>query len=358
MLFDIALEGGGTKGIALNAALAELMNRGHRVGRIVGTSAGAIAASLVAAGYTGEELVALSLARTDDDRPQFAEYIDEPLIAEESESWLSELEFLALRFSQDAVTRAASLRSMLSFLDRGGFVSGEGFVLWLSRQLERKRPGLASITLGELHASTGNHLTVIATDLTSRRLRALNHRTAPNVPLVMAVRMSMSIPLFFAEVVWRREWGLYLDEDLTDHVMVDGGVLSNLPIAFILPTANVFVGQLMGPNEHRDARAIGLAIDTSLPVSGAIDAESSRSFAGVISRTRLGQRVSALSETIVHGMDLTVVDLTAQPLCRLPAKGYHATEFDMPASRASALVNAARDAMRGFLDGLEGRVGA
>lgn len=355
LLFDVALEGGGTKGIALNAAIAELMTRGHRINRLVGTSAGAIAAALVAAGYTGDELVALSLARTDDDRPLFSEYIEEPLTADDSESWLGELEFLALRFSQDAVARAASLRAMLSFLDRGGFVSGEGFVLWLSRQLERKRAGFASITLGELYEATGTHLTVIATDLTARRLRALNHRTAPRCPVVMAVRMSMSIPLFFAEVLWRKEWGTYLDEDLSNHVMVDGGVLSNLPIAFVLPTANVFVGQLMGPNPRPDSQAIGLAIDTSLPVLGAADVDESRSFAGVISRTRLGQRIAALSETIVHGMDLTVVDLAAQPLCRLPAKGYHATEFDMPASRASALVQSARRAMGVFLDELEAR---
>ena len=112
LLFDVALEGGGTKGIALNAAIAELMTRGHRINRLVGTSAGAIAAALVAAGYTGDELVALSLARTDDDRPLFSEYIEEPLTADDSESWLGELEFLALRFSQDAVARAASLRAI------------------------------------------------------------------------------------------------------------------------------------------------------------------------------------------------------------------------------------------------------
>jgi len=75
----------------------------------------------------------------------------------------------------------------------------------------------------------------------------------------------------------------------------------------------------------------------------------------VISRTRLGQRIAALSETIVHGLDLTLVDLTKQPLCRLPAKGYHATEFDMPAARAHALVQSARRAMAAFLDELEAR---
>jgi len=37
----------------------------------------------------------------------------------------------------------------------------------------------------------------------------------------------MSIPLVWDEVVWQKEWGAYLGRDLTGHLVVDGGVLSN-----------------------------------------------------------------------------------------------------------------------------------
>lgn len=52
---DVVLEGGGVKGIALVGALRELC-AAHTVQRVAGTSAGAIVAALLAAGYTIPEL--------------------------------------------------------------------------------------------------------------------------------------------------------------------------------------------------------------------------------------------------------------------------------------------------------------
>ena len=53
---DLVFEGGGVKGIGLGGAFLELYGRGYRPACVAGTSAGAITAALVAAGYTGEEL--------------------------------------------------------------------------------------------------------------------------------------------------------------------------------------------------------------------------------------------------------------------------------------------------------------
>lgn len=55
MQFDLVFEGGGSKGAVFIGALAEFEARGHTPGRIVGTSAGAITASLLAAGYSAQE---------------------------------------------------------------------------------------------------------------------------------------------------------------------------------------------------------------------------------------------------------------------------------------------------------------
>jgi len=49
-------EGGGVRGIALAGAAAAAIDNGYRFDRLVGTSAGAIVSSLVAAGYTSSEL--------------------------------------------------------------------------------------------------------------------------------------------------------------------------------------------------------------------------------------------------------------------------------------------------------------
>ena len=52
---DLALQGGGVKGIALAGAVTRLMKI-YEFQRVAGTSAGAILASLIAAGYTADEV--------------------------------------------------------------------------------------------------------------------------------------------------------------------------------------------------------------------------------------------------------------------------------------------------------------
>jgi NTE family protein len=188
-----------------------------------------------------------------------------------------------------------------------------------------------------------------------RRMRALNHVSAPHCPLVSAVRMSMSIPLFFAEVVWRAEWGSYAGEDLTGHVMVDGGMLSNLPIGFIMPSANALVARLMGPPFEGVALPVGLVLDTTLEVRGAPSAPGASPALGAFFATRLGQRITALADTMLNGVDLTLSDFAPLHLCHLPANGYGVTEFDMSQARAEALVAAATEATARYLDELETR---
>src|SRR3954447_4633761 len=52
---DLVLEGGGVKGIGLVGALSVLEERGWEPACVAGTSAGAITAALLAAGYSSEE---------------------------------------------------------------------------------------------------------------------------------------------------------------------------------------------------------------------------------------------------------------------------------------------------------------
>src|SRR5438128_1704051 len=58
-LVDAVFEGGGVKGIGLVGALTSIEEAGYSWGNLAGTSAGAIVASLVAAGYTATELKTL-----------------------------------------------------------------------------------------------------------------------------------------------------------------------------------------------------------------------------------------------------------------------------------------------------------
>ncbi len=53
---DLVFDGGGVKGIALVGALSVLEEEGFQPQNVAGTSAGAIVATLLAAGYTAVQL--------------------------------------------------------------------------------------------------------------------------------------------------------------------------------------------------------------------------------------------------------------------------------------------------------------
>ena len=111
---------------------------------------------------------------------------------------------------------------------------------------------------------------MVASDLTGKEMLVLNHRTAPSLPTVWAVRMSMGCPFAWQEVVWKAEWGAYRGRDLSGHRVVDGGLLSNFPISlFVSNDENI--DEIMGEGTQSE-NVIGLLIDETLEVPGAGEA--------------------------------------------------------------------------------------
>ena len=53
---------------------------------------------------------------------------------------------------------------------------------------------------------------------------------------------------------------------------------------------------------------------------------------------------------MTNARDKTVIDAYKNGVCRLPAKGYGTTEFDMSDERVAALVNAGRQTTHNFFD--------
>ncbi|MEJ2759521.1 MAG: patatin-like phospholipase family protein, partial [Anaerolineales bacterium] len=78
MEYDLVFEGGGAKGMVFVGALYEFTRRGHTCGRLMGTSAGAIAATLTAAGYSSEEMLAALAEKDAKGNPVFAAFMGEP----------------------------------------------------------------------------------------------------------------------------------------------------------------------------------------------------------------------------------------------------------------------------------------
>lgn len=182
---DLVLEGGGVKGLGLVGAVLHLMREGYTFPRVAGTSAGSIVAAFLAAGATADELASIM------GRLEYSRVPDRAGLPGVGES--------------------------LGLVRHSGAHPGNYVHGFVRDELER----LGVRTFGDLERT----LVVTATDITRGRLVRLpwdyeSFGVDGDEQLVAdAVRASISIPLFFEPVT------------LADRTLVDGGVLSNFPIA-------------------------------------------------------------------------------------------------------------------------------
>ena len=233
---------------------------------------------------------------------------------------------------------------IFSFLECGGFYSGRTFLAWLREKLAVKGIG-PNDTLKTFAEKTKSDLSLVASDATDMEMLVLNHRTAPDVPVANAVRMSMSIPFVWQEVVWQKEWGTYMGREKTHNIIVDGGVLSNFPIRLIA-TMDDGIRTIMGDTDPHAAGNLGLLIDEKLRVPGAPDTEKTPL---PVTRLRTVQRISRLVDTMTGASDNDVIRRFDSEICRLPAKGYGTLEFGMEGERLNLFLQAAREAMTAHL---------
>jgi NTE family protein len=353
MQFDLVFEGGGAKGAAFAGAMEVFFGLGHTTGRVMGTSAGAITATLTAAGYTTAEMLAAVTEKVDG-KPVFADFLGEPrpfTRDEIRESTTRQLlrdinlqlvpdaleERLDDQFADWMATQPA-LRHIFSFVERGGWFGAESFLAWLRRRLDsgtlNGRPRqFSGMTLAQFYEATQVELSLIGSDTTAGLMRVLNHRTAPDLPLVWATRISMSLPLVWQEVVWQAEWGSYRGKNITGDTFVDGGLLSNFPIELFVSRDST-VTAVMGPKTS--THVLGLLLDDSAPVPG-VDAP-----VAPFAKLPPVQRIANLVDTTLNAHDKEVIQALEQFVVRLPAKGIGTTEFDMTDGRRESLLAAAR----------------
>lgn len=237
---DLALEGGGVKGIGLVGAVLALDEAGYRFHRIAGTSAGAITASIVAGIIeSGHDMVTLRSILKSLDFRRFM-----------PEGKLHEMMGHAAGHFAKVVTDAALLTS------REGLYSGDYLDDWLGPVLHEQ---LGVRTFGdllltgaddpELDGSTGRQyrLVVYTSDLTRARLTCLpldyeTYGVDPDAQdPVRAVRASMSVPFYFEPVHFdAREATVEVEGPggvstmvrfpAGEHTWVDGGLLAKFPI--------------------------------------------------------------------------------------------------------------------------------
>jgi NTE family protein len=370
MIFDLVFEGGGAKGFSFVGALDQFLARGHTADRLLGTSAGAIASTLVAAGYSMDELLT-ALAEKKDGKSIFAGFMGAPKGFEEGlfetgalNSLLGRLDIPFVPAGVENALRRRLVRSvaskppgnnLFSLVELGGWYSADAFLEWIERRLNDgefngRRRNFGAMTLQEFHAATGKDLSLVATDISEHIMLVLNHRTAPDLPVRWATRMSMSIPLLWQEVVWGKDWGAYAGRDISGHEIVDGGVVSNFPIELFL-SSNKEVTALMG--EKKSTHVLGLLIDEKMNVPGAIPPPPAVDSSVNFGELKTVQRLEGLVSTLLESHDKSVIEAFEDMVVRLPAAGYGTTEFEMTEQRRELLIEAGRSAMRAYLDRME-----
>lgn len=306
---DLVFEGGGVKGIGLVGAVSELVAQGFRPVNLAGTSAGAIAASLLAAGYAPEELRRIVLEL---DYRQF-----------QDRGW------------EDRIPLVEKTASLL--LDQGIY-EGRAFQAWITERLAEKNVSVFGDLVLEEFAGDERYrhrLQVIASDVTGRRLLVLPRDARrlgvepDRLSVGLAVRMSMSIPIFFEPVRQTNpESGL-------EHIVVDGGMLSNYPV------------WLFDSEGEPDWPTFGLLLVEPEPKTP-VAARLGRPEAGAHA---LVDYLRSLAQTMMEAHDrLYVEKANFARTIPIPTLGVRTTEFDLSPERALALFESGRSAARHFLE--------
>lgn len=184
---NLVFEGGGVKGIAYVGAMDVLKEKGvlENIERVGGTSAGAINATMMALGLTNAQQNRI-LNKLD-----FNNFMDD--------SW-------------------GKIRDTKRLIEKFGWYKGDFFHEWMGKLIER-RLGDANATFRDLKEDGCPDLYVYGTNLSTGFGEVFSVEHSPFMRVADAVRISMSIPLFFAAV-----------RNARNDVYVDGGALNNYPV--------------------------------------------------------------------------------------------------------------------------------
>lgn len=189
----ICLSGGGIRTLAYIGALEVLEERGllRNVREYVGVSAGSFVALSLCIGFS-----------------------------------LEELKKIALQYDFSVLRNTEFILPSLNLFENFGFDNGQNLVRFLEVMLNYKQLN-PQITFRELAKQfpTRPRMRCYATDLVTCRSREYSLAATPNVSILYALRVSMSIPVYFTA----------LPDPETNHLMTDGAVINTCPMEFLTP---------------------------------------------------------------------------------------------------------------------------
>ncbi len=291
---NLVFKGGGVKGIAYVGALKAFENANviSQITGFAGTSAGAITASLA-----------------------------------------------ACRISSDALNTFLGTTNYNNFKDKGGIFNflndltnhfgvyeGDYFLDdWYKTFLSQQGVD-PEITFAGVTAKFGTNLKVFSTDLNTQAIQEFSTKQTPDVQIAMAVRASMSIPMFF------RAWQ-FPDSQPNDHIFGDGGVMYNYPI-------DAFDADETAANQTLGFYLTNLKVTTNTP--------NNLTF-GI---THLETYIKSLFESLMGSQDLMIKEsgYEEERTIQINDLGIAATDFGITQAQAQQLYNSGLNATQAFLN--------
>ena len=289
MLIDGVFAGGGLKGFALVGAYQALEEKGYRFKRVAGTSAGAILACFIAAGYSGKEI--------------------EQMMQEED---------LKLLLDPRKIILPIPFMKWLLLYWRMGLYQGNALEDWFFEKLSAK--GIYNFS--DLPPGS---LKLVASDLTNGKMIVLpddlvHYGIEPGMfSVARALRMSCNIPFFFEPVRIKAPNG--------ETIVVDGGVLSNFPMWIFDDAEGRRERPLIGMKlSHRKDDMGGREISNALNL-----------FEALFSTMKNAHDDRYISRK--HERDIIFI----------PVEQYSATQFNMEDEQKDALMDIGRSRANDFL---------
>jgi NTE family protein len=190
MIENLAIKGGGVKGVAYVGALEELdrANLFQFIKRVSGTSAGALMAAMICVGYTVPQIKELMLSI------QFKKF---------EKGW-----------------------NPFRIFTKYGIHNGK-YILEFAKKVVTNSPlGLnADVSFEDLQNKGGKELYIFSCNTSMRDITEFSFYNTPKVAIAEAIRASMSIPYYFK--AWK-----FSNNIPDDHLYVDGGIAYNYPLSF------------------------------------------------------------------------------------------------------------------------------
>ncbi len=197
---NLVFEGAGIRGLAYAGVVEELEKQGKlkNIKNVGGTSAGAI--------------IALGLALK--------------MNSTEIKNMIYNTDFQ--QFNDGGFLFFGGLQRMKRYY---GWYKGKKVVQWLEKIIVSKTNNV-NITFQQMHNLGYPDLFVTATCLNLQSKKILSYKTYPNMKIKDAIRISMSIPMYFEAVFVDKNGGVVYHPKNKKNldIMVDGGILANFPI--------------------------------------------------------------------------------------------------------------------------------